>query len=117
MIKFLDLNKINATYKTIFLERFEHFLSEGRYILGPEVTTFESNFATFCNVKYCIGVANGLDALTLIFKAYIQLGRLKKGDSVLVPANTYIASVLSIINAGLTPIFIEPDSETYNISP
>ena len=117
MIKFLDLNKINATYKTIFIKRFDHFLSEGRYILGSEVSTFESNYANYCNVKHCIGVANGLDALTLIFKAYIQLGRLKKGDSVLVPANTYIASVLSIINAGLIPVFIEPDSKTYNISP
>ena len=117
MIKFLDLHKINATYKTVFLTRFESFLSKGRYVLGSEVSTFETNFATFCGVKHCIGVGNGLDALTLIFKAYIQLGKLKIGDAVLVPANTYIASVLSIINAGLKPVFIEPEPTTYNIFP
>lgn len=116
MIKFLDLHAINECYKTVFKNRFEHFLSEGRYVLGSEVSTFESNYAKFCNVKHCIGVANGLDALTLIFNGFIQLGKLKKGDAVLVPANTYIASVLSIINAGLKPVFIEPDPETYNIA-
>ena len=117
MIKFLDLHKINERYKTAFKNRFDHFLSRGHYILGSEVADFETNFAFFCKTKHCVGVANGLDALTLIFKAYIQLGKLKEGDSVLVPANTYIASVLSIINAGLKPVFIEPDSETFNLSP
>jgi dTDP-4-amino-4,6-dideoxygalactose transaminase len=117
MIKFLDLQAINDKYKTAFKNRFDHFLSKGHYILGSEVSTFETNYATYCNTQHCIGVANGLDALTLIFKAYIQLGKLSTGDSVLVPANTYIASILSIINAGLKPVFIEPDSETYNVSP
>ena len=117
MIKFLDLHKINATYKTVFLARFEHFLSEGCYILGSEVSTFETNFASYCRVQHCVGVANGLDALTLIFKAYIQLGKLKEGDAVVVPANTYIASIISILNAGLKPVMVEPDPLTFNISP
>jgi dTDP-4-amino-4,6-dideoxygalactose transaminase len=117
MIKFLDLQRINQRYKTAFKNRFDYFLSEGHYILGSEVTRFETNYASYCNTQHCIGVANGLDALTLIFKAYIQLGKLSFGDSVLVPANTYIASILSIINSGLKPVFIEPNTETYNISP
>ncbi len=116
MIKFLDLNKLNAAYKTDFEKTFTSFLNSGHYILGSQVSTFESNYASYCNTQYCIGVANGLDALTLIFKAYVRLGKLKIGDAVLVPANTYIASVLSVINAGLKPVFIEPDSETYNIA-
>lgn len=117
MIKFLDLQTINQRYKTAFKNRFDHFLSEGYYILGSEVSRFETNYASYCNTQHCIGVANGLDALTLIFKAYIQLGKLSLGDSVLVPANTYIASILSIINAGLKPVFIEPDPQTYNLNP
>ncbi|MDC1324748.1 DegT/DnrJ/EryC1/StrS family aminotransferase [Flavobacteriaceae bacterium] len=116
MIKFLDLHAINERYNTAFKNRFDHFLTEGYYILGTEVSTFETNYASYCNTQYCVGVANGLDALTLIFKAYIQLGKLSTGDSVLVPANTYIASILSIINAGLKPVLIEPDIETYNLT-
>ena len=116
MIKFLDLHKINEPYKVDFEKTFTSFLDSGHYILGSQVSSFESDYATFCNTKHCIGVANGLDALTLIFRGYIQLGKLTLGDSVLVPANTYIASVLSIINAGLKPVFIEPEAKTYNIS-
>ena len=116
MIKFLDLQAINERYNTAFKNRFDHFLTEGYYILGTEVSTFETKYASYCNTQYCVGVANGLDALTLIFKAYIQLGKLSTGDSVLVPANTYIASILSIINAGLKPVLIEPDIETYNLT-
>lgn len=117
MIKFLDLQMLNARFNNEFKEAYNKFLSSGRYILGDGVEDFENNFASYCRSKYCIGTANGLDALILIFKGYIELGRLKKGDEVLVPANTYIASILSIIHSGLTPIFIEPDSETFNISP
>lgn len=116
MIKFLDLQAINERYNTAYKNRFDHFLTEGYYILGTEVSTFETKYASYCNTQYCVGVANGLDALTLIFKAYIQLGKLSTGDSVLVPANTYIASILSIINAGLKPVLIEPDIETYNLT-
>ncbi len=80
MIKFLDLKKINAPYGTAFQEKLKSVLENGWYILGNEVKTFESNFANYCGAKYCIGVGNGFDALVLIFKAYIQLGKLQKGD-------------------------------------
>ena len=117
MIKFLDLHKINARFETDFQERFKHFLDAAHYILGSEVERFESDFASYCGTKYCIGTANGLDALTLIFKSYIQLGKLQLNDEVIVPANTYIASILSIINAGLIPVLVEPELDTYKMSP
>ena len=117
MIKFLDLYKINARFETEFKDRFGHFLDTSHYILGREVDTFESDFASYCGTKYCIGTANGLDALTLIFKSYIHLGKLKYKDEVIVPANTYIASILAILNAGLIPVLVEPDLDTYNMSP
>lgn len=116
MIQFLDLHKINARFQHEFQARFKHFLDSGHYILGSEVERFEADFATYCGSTFCIGTANGLDALTLIFKSYIHLGKLALGDKVMVPANTYIASILSIINAGLTPVLVEPDLETYTIS-
>lgn len=117
MIKFLDLNKINSRFEDEFSSRFKSFLNSGHYIMGSEVTDFENNFAVFCETKYCIGVGNGSDALTLIFKAYIELGMLSKGDEVIIPANTYIASILSVINSGLIPVFVEPNTDTFNISP
>ena len=117
MIKFLDLNKINVRFEYEFAARFKTFLNSGYYIKGSEVQTFERRFAEYCGTKYCIGVANGLDALTLIFKAYIELGKLKPNDAVIVPANTYIASILAIVNSGLVPIFVEPDETTFNIDP
>jgi dTDP-4-amino-4,6-dideoxygalactose transaminase len=116
MIKFLDLHKINKRFETQFQKKFQDVLDSGYYILGDEVVNFETNFATYCQTKYAVGVSNGLDALTLIFKAYITLGKLKKGDEILVPANTYIASILAILESGLKPIFVEPDIETYNLS-
>ncbi len=117
MMKFLDLHKINARFELELQEKFQQFLDSGHYILGKEVETFESSFASYCGTKHCIGTANGLDALFLIFKAYIQLGKLQLGDEVIVPANTYIASILSIIHAGLKPVLVEPDEQTFNISP
>ncbi|MPT34111.1 MAG: aminotransferase, partial [Flavobacterium sp.] len=116
-IPFLDLKKLNKPYESRFQEKFTAFLDSGWYILGNEVRTFEAGFADYCGVKHCIGVGNGLDALTLIFKAYIALGKLQKGDGVLVPANTYIASILAILQAELVPILVEPELETYNIDP
>jgi len=115
MIKFLDLKKINEPYETVFQEKLKSVLANGWYILGKEVQIFETNFANYCDAKHCVGVGNGLDALTLIFKGYIQLGKLKKGDEVIVPANTYIASILAIIQADLVPVLVEPKLETYNI--
>ncbi len=117
MIKFLDLKKVNKQYETQFKEAIDSFLNSGYYILGDNVLKFESDFATYCGTKFCIGVSNGLDALQLIFEAYKVLGKLQEGDEVLVPANTYIASVLSISNSKLKPILVEPDSDSFNIDP
>ena len=117
MIQFLDLKKINEPYETAFQEKLKTVLASGWYILGNEVSAFENNFAHYCDKKYCIGTANGLDALLLIFKGYIELGKLQKGDEVIVPANTYIASILAILQADLIPILVEPKLETYNINP
>ncbi|MCX7548185.1 DegT/DnrJ/EryC1/StrS family aminotransferase [Xanthomarina sp. F1114] len=116
MIKFLDLYKINKRFEPEFQKKFQQFLDSGHYVLGKEVKAFETNFAAYCGTKYCIGTSNGLDALTLIFKAYLCLGNLKPGDHVLIPANTFFASVLSVVNSGLVPVFIEPEEETFNIS-
>jgi dTDP-4-amino-4,6-dideoxygalactose transaminase len=117
MIKFLDLKKINEPYQEQFQEQLKTFLDKGWYILGNEVKSFEENFANFCGTKHCIGVGNGLDALVLILKAYIQLGKIQKGDEVIVPANTYIASILAIKEADLVPVLVEPRLETYNLDP
>lgn len=116
MIPFLDLKKINATYEHAFQDKLKSVLEKGWYILGKEVKEFEKQFALFCHAKYCIGVGNGLDALVLIFKGYIQLGKLQIGDEVIVPANTYIASILAVIEAGLVPVLVEPRIETYNLN-
>lgn len=117
MIKFFDLKKVNQRYEKAFHEKLGQFMQRGWYILGDEVKLFEDNFANYCQSKHCVGVGNGLDALVLIFKAYIELGKLKKGDEVIVPANTYIASILSILQADLVPVLVEPKLETYNLNP
>ena len=117
MMKFLDLKKINLDYQAAFQQKLTDVLEKGWFILGDEVADFERNFADYCGTKHCIGVGNGLDALVLIFKAYIELGKLKKGDEVIVPANTYIASILAVLQADLIPVLVEPSIETYNIDP
>jgi dTDP-4-amino-4,6-dideoxygalactose transaminase len=117
MIKFLDLHKVNLPYQEQFLEKTKNVLDKGWFILGSEVKSFESQFATFSNAKHCIGVGNGLDAIVLIFKGYIQMGILQKGDEIIVPANTYIASILGILQADLIPVLVEPNPETFNINP
>jgi dTDP-4-amino-4,6-dideoxygalactose transaminase len=117
MIKFLDLKKINEPFETAFQEKLKSVLESGWYILGKEVQAFEANFANYCGAKHCVGVGNGLDALVLIFKGYIQLGKLQKGDEVIVPANTYIATILAILQADLVPVLVEPKLETYDIDP
>lgn len=116
MIPFLDLKKINQPYETAFQEKLKTVLDNGWYILGKELEIFEKAFAEYCQTQYCIGVGNGFDALVLIFKGYIQLGKLQKGDEVIVPANTYIASILAILQADLIPVLVEPKLETYNIN-
>lgn len=115
MIKYLDLHKVNQKYKEEFQISFDTFLDSGWYINGEQVSLFEQAFSTYCGTKHCIGVANGLDALKLIFKAYLTLGKLKFGDEVIVPANTYIASILAISEVGLTPVLVDADIDTLNI--
>lgn len=117
MIKFLDLQKINAIYQEQFQQKLKLVLDNGWFILGNEVKEFERNFANYCDAKHCIGVANGLDALILILKGYIELGKIMKGDEIIVPSNTYIATILAILQADLVPILVEPNLETYNINP
>lgn len=117
MIKFLDLLKVNQQYEEEISNVFQDFFQSGWYILGDNVRKFEEEYATYCGTKFCIGVANGLDALTLIFKTYIELCKLKEGDEVIVPANTFIASILAISQNRLQPILVEPDIKTYNLNP
>ncbi|MFD0965050.1 DegT/DnrJ/EryC1/StrS family aminotransferase [Pseudofulvibacter geojedonensis] len=116
MIPFLDVKKINSRFEKDYSEALKSFLNSGQFILGDKLEQFEKEFADFCGTKFCLGVGNGLDALTLILKAYIVLGKLKEGDEVLVQANTYIASILAIKQVNLVPILVEPCTETYNIS-
>lgn len=115
MIKFLDLHTLNARFETEFQQEFKKFLDSGYYVLGNNVKTFEESYAAYCGTKHCIGVSNGLDALILILEAYKILGKLQEGDEVIVPANTYIASILGITKAGLKPVLVEPDLHTFNI--
>lgn len=115
MIQFLDLKSVNKRFEEEFKKEFSNFLNSGNYILGTQVSKFEEEFAAYSGTKSCIGVSNGLDALQLIFKAYKVLDKLTDGDEIIVPANTYIASILAISNVGLKPVLIEPDIETFNI--
>ena len=113
MIKFLDLHKINERYRIEIDDRIKAVLDSGWYLLGEQDKTFENNFAAYCGVKHCIGCANGLEALSLIIKGYDFCA----GDEIIVPANTYIASILAITQNGCTPVLVEPDINTYNINP
>ncbi len=115
MIKFLDLQKINAQYKTELTKAFNRVLDSGWYIMGAELKLFETDFANYCGTKHAIGVANGLDALILIIRAYKEMGIFHDGDEILVPSNTYIASILAISANNLVPILVEPKLETFNI--
>jgi dTDP-4-amino-4,6-dideoxygalactose transaminase len=115
MIKFLDLQKINLAHQVEIEERLLTCFRSGWYLQGKEVKTFEENLAKYIGTKQAIGVANGLDALRLILRAYIELGIMHKGDEILVPANTYIASILAISDNGLIPVLVEPSIENYNI--
>ena len=112
-IPFLDLKKINQRYKVDFKKAFNELLESGWYLLGKKIDSFEADFNQYCGTKHCIGVANGLDALILILEAYKALSKIKEGDEVIVPANTYIASILAISKAGLKPILVEPNLSDY----
>ena len=115
MIKFLDLKNINLQYELELKEAFSRVLNSGWFIMGAELKEFEHNFSKYCGTKHAIGVANGLDALILIIRAYKELGIFKDGDEIIVPSNTYIASILAISANNLVPILIEPDILTYTI--
>ncbi|MCU8159169.1 DegT/DnrJ/EryC1/StrS family aminotransferase [Vibrio vulnificus] len=117
MINFLSLKSINNQYSNELKDACSRVIDSGWYIMGPELEAFESEFAQYCGTEYAIGVANGLDALVLTIRAWKELGKLSVGDEVIVPANTYIASILAISENGLTPILVEPDEDTLNISP
>ncbi|MBN2350559.1 MAG: DegT/DnrJ/EryC1/StrS family aminotransferase [Bacteroidales bacterium] len=117
MIKFLDLKKINSSYEPDLSNAIQHVIDSGWYLLGEELNLFEQEFAQYNKIKHCIGVASGLDALSLIFKAYMEMGRIKTGDEVIVPANTFIASILAITFNRLKPVLVEPNLETYTINP
>ncbi len=117
MIPFLDLKAINAQYRDELVAAATRVIVSGWYINGEEIAKFEHSFADYCGTKFAIGVANGLDALVLTLRAWIELGKLQEGDEVIVPSNTYIASILAISANNLIPILIEPDLNTYNIDP
>lgn len=113
MIKFLDLEKVNNRFRTEINAAINRVLNKGWYLQGAENESFCANFAKFCGTKYALGVANGLDAINLIIRAY----GFGKGDEIIVPSNTYIATILAISQNHATPILIEPDLNTYNINP
>ena len=115
MIKFLDLQKVNLSHQQAIEERLLNAFRSGWYLLGNENKQFETNLSNYLGAKHVIGVANGLDALRLIIRGYLELGQFAKGDEIIVPANTYIASVLAISDNGLVPVFVEPNPETHNL--
>lgn len=116
MVPFLDLKKINSRYRKELISACTAVIDSGWYIQGDQVASFESQFAAYCGADHCVGVASGLDALVLALRAWKDLGVLEKGDEVIVPANTYIASILAITENELVPRFVEPDEYTLNIS-
>ena len=113
MIEYENLGKTNKPFSEEYKKSFQKSLLSGRFILGKNVENFENEFATYCHSNHCIGVASGLDALILALKAF----EFEKGSEVIVPSNTYIATILSIIHNGLKPVLVEPDINTYNIDP
>ncbi|WP_025821614.1 DegT/DnrJ/EryC1/StrS family aminotransferase [Shewanella marina] len=115
MIPFLDLKEINAQYQEELKNACARVIDSGWYITGKELEIFEKSFAEYCGVKHCVGVANGLDALILTLNAWKLMGLLKDGDEVLVPANTYIASILAITQNNLIPVFVEPNKNSFNL--
>lgn len=117
MVEFLSLKAINAQYQQELKDACARVIDSGWYIMGKELDRFEVEFSTYCGVKHTIGVANGLDALILVLRAWKELGRLKSGDEVIVQANTYIASILAITENDLVPVLVEPNSDTYNLDP
>lgn len=117
MINFLDLKSLNARYQQELKDACARVIDSGWYIMGNELAEFENEFANYCGVKHAIGVANGLDALILVLRAWKELGKLQAGDEVIVQANTYIASILAITANDLVPVLVEPNPFSYNLDP
>jgi dTDP-4-amino-4,6-dideoxygalactose transaminase len=117
MIPFLDLKAINQQHRQALIDAATRVIDSGWYVLGQEVKAFEQEFAAYCGTSHCVGMANGLDALVLTLRAWKELGKLQEGDEVIVPANTYIASILAVTENRLKPIFVEPDEGSYNLCP
>ena len=115
MIKYLDLKRINDCHDMELRQAIDEVLQSGWYLKGEATHRFEQHYADFIGTKFCIGCANGLDALTLIFRAYKEIGIMKDGDEVIVPANTFIASILAITDNNLVPVMVEPDIKTLEI--
>ncbi len=116
MIRFLDLQKVTACHAEEYQEAMRRVVDSGWFLQGEQTRAFESAYASFIGTRHCIGVGNGLDALTLIYRAYIEMGRMQPGDEVLVPANTFIASILAITENGLRPVLVEPNKDTLEIN-
>jgi dTDP-4-amino-4,6-dideoxygalactose transaminase len=117
MINFLDLKAINQQHRQALIDAATRVIDSGWYVLGQEVKAFEQEFASYCGTSHCVGMANGLDALVLTLRAWKELGKLKEGDEVIVPANTYIASILAITENRLKPVLVEPDEGSFNLCP
>jgi len=117
MIKFLDLQKVTASFEPELSGAIERVVRRGWFLLGEEVDAFEKEYGAYIGSKHCIGVGNGLDALRLILRANLQMGLMQEGDEIIVPANTYIASILAISENRLTPVLVEPELTTYNLDP
>lgn len=115
MIKFLDIQKITQKYSTEIHQAASRVIDSGWYLLGEETKRFEKNYAEFIGANFGVGTANGLDALRIILRAYIELGVMSEGDEIIVPGNTFIASILAITDNRLVPVFVEPDINTYQI--
>ena len=115
MIKYLDLKRINDLYDAEIRQAVSSVLDSGWYLKGETTRRFEQHYANYIGTRFCIGCGNGLDALTLIFRAYIEMGVMQPGDEVIVPANTYIASILAITECGLKPVLVEPSLDTLQI--
>ncbi|MEQ5821814.1 DegT/DnrJ/EryC1/StrS family aminotransferase [Halomonas sp. SCS19] len=117
MIPFLDLKACNQAYRDELIEAASRVIDSGWYIQGQEVGSFEKEFADYCGAQFCVGVGNGLDALTLTLRAWKELGKLNEGDEIIVPANTYIASILAITENRLVPVLVDPDEYSFNLCP
>lgn len=115
MVPFLDLKSVNAQYRDELIAACSKVIDSGWYVQGKEYQAFEKEFAEYCGTKHAIGVANGLDALALIIRAYKELGVMQDGDEIIVPSNTYIASILAISENGLVPVLVEPNIDTFLI--